>query len=176
VAYTDPITISPGDTGHAADWNTYIRDNLRASEHVIAFKSSDTSTSSDIILNDDPHLTFAIAANAVWRVTVHMMVVSAATPGWSFDINGPAGMVVSYSGVYNTFSSNVLTMFQTTGLAQNTQLYTADTAIKTFVIPSITVNGGTAGTWALRWSQANSSATTTTLKAYSCLIGARISP
>jgi hypothetical protein len=28
VAYTDPITISPGDTGHAADWNTYVRDNF----------------------------------------------------------------------------------------------------------------------------------------------------
>jgi hypothetical protein len=30
VAYTDPITIAPGDTGHAADWNTYLRDNVRA--------------------------------------------------------------------------------------------------------------------------------------------------
>jgi len=30
MAYTDPITIAPGDTGHAADWNTYLRDNMRA--------------------------------------------------------------------------------------------------------------------------------------------------
>jgi hypothetical protein len=30
MAYIDPITVSPGDIGNAAEWNTYIRDNFKA--------------------------------------------------------------------------------------------------------------------------------------------------
>jgi hypothetical protein len=177
MAYTDPITVSPGDTGHAADWNTYIRDNFRSSMHLLAYKSADESVPSSTVLQDDNHLFFAMAANDVWYVNVGIFWIDSTGTG-AADLK--TGFTIPGGG------TNVLGLYTVAGDAAGTLVYfdyrdSGQARIigapvgQTFLtIAGVVRNGGTAGNFQFQWAQGTSNATAVTVKKDSLITGFKL--
>jgi hypothetical protein len=135
-----------------------------------AEKTSDTSRNTTIVLADDPELSVAVEANAKYMMT--SMILYSATSQAAGDLNlgfaVPAGAAMmghaSGSPVAGTtaaddlvtaFSEATTLSFGVIGIAApwTALLLTARVSI-----------GGTAGTVKIRWCQASSNATNTTLR------------
>jgi hypothetical protein len=173
MAYTDPITVSIGDVGHAADWNTYIRDNFRSSMHLLAYKSADESTNTDTTLSNDSALFFAMGANDIWYVNVGLMFNDASSSVADIKIafTFPSGSLALYtiypdnSGALNFFEWRV----SGTGAALNA------TNVDRFVtIAGIATNGATPGNLQLQWAQNASSGSSLTVKKGSNITGFKL--
>lgn len=175
MAYTDPITVNVGDTAHAADWNTYIRDNFRSTVHRLAYKASDQSVTSSVVVVDDNALLFAIAASEVWTCRFTIIVVDgSAAANFRWTLTWPPGGTGSFSAI----SVNPADTF-----ARRRHLVTSGTEIITasstataevFEIYGVLVNSTTAGNLLLRWAQGTSNATAVTVKTGSNIVGMKL--
>lgn len=67
-------------------------DNYR---HLGAYKAADTTIISDGTLDNDPHLSLAVAANAVYLLRLNGVYQSGATPGFQVAFSLPAGAALS---------------------------------------------------------------------------------
>jgi hypothetical protein len=177
MAYTDPITVSIGDVGHAADWNTYIRDNFRALLRYGKVKASDTSRASNTTTSADPDLTFPIAAseifvvkfflrvsfNSTGRMKLHVHAPSGATGSWGFWFVGTANTVFPSDGSVGTLGTD-----QSTGAAVGTGTYSP------MEVQAHVINSTTAGNVEFWWAQATSDVGATIVRAGSFEIADRI--
>ncbi|MET8691735.1 hypothetical protein ABZV65_04215 [Streptomyces bauhiniae] len=124
-------------------------------------KTADTSATSTTTVTSDPHLSLAVAANAVYDVELVAV--------WS---NGGGGMRISWAGPSG--ASMVWTDNDSVGApligTQVTFNATTGTTIK-----GTLVTGSTAGTLAVQWAQNSSNAAATVLKAGCGLKVTRIS-
>ena len=172
MAYTDPITVNVGDTGHAADWNTYIRDNFRASVHPLAYKSADEPVTSTTLQNDD-HLFFAMGANDIWYVNFGLLVndASSSTADIKLAFTFPSGSIALYT-VYPD-NAGALNWFE--WRVSGTSAAINATNVDRFVsITGVATNGATPGNLQLQWAQNVSNASAVTMKKGSHILGFKL--
>jgi len=178
MGYTDPITLAPGDTGHAADWNTYIRDNFRSSMHLLAYKSADESVTSNVTVQDDNHLLFAVAANEIWMARFMLVVVDGSgAANFRWTLTWPAGATGSFTSL-SVNPGDLTTQTRRRHVVASggeiiAQSSTTNTA-EVLEIYGTIVNSTTAGNLLLRWAQGTSNATAVTVKQGSTITGFKL--
>jgi hypothetical protein len=174
MAWTTPKTWSVGETLTAANLNTHIRDNGVETWHRIARKTADESVTSSTALQTDDHLTFSVAANEVWALEWMLLGTSNGAGDWQFAYSFPSGnaytfgMLPDTSGVVDEI---VLQHTATDNTPFSTQGYGANRLIR---FATYFVNGGTGGTFALRWAQQVSNGAANTLLTNSILLGMKV--
>ena len=173
MAWTDPKTWAFQEGVESAELNLHLRDNLNAiGAHVRLRKTADESVTSSVTLQDDDHLTFAIAANEVWIVEL-MLHCNSGAGGFTLRITAPSGS----SGISQLF--NDTTAGSVTGAHSNinANLISAGATYtdEPFWIRATVVNGATPGNCLLQWAQGSSNGTASTIKANSHLLAHRIS-
>lgn len=131
-------------------------------------KSAVESVASSITLQDDNHLFFAIAANEVWAVRLALIVTGAPTGQLRLNFSAPAGCVWNASGQGVLGGQDVNTIRDS---VSNTFDIAWDTPAtpSLYVVELVVANGGTAGTFRLRWAQVASNVTPTNVLANSYL-------
>jgi hypothetical protein len=174
MGYTDPITVNIGDVGHAADWNTYIRDNFRSSMHLLAYKSADESVTSSSVLQNDDNLLFAMGANDIWYVNVGILFFD--------NSSGVANIKVAFTipsgslALYNTFpAAGSLTVIWHEWRVSGTSENFSGTNTDRFVNITGTVkNGATPGNFQMQWAQNTSNGSAVTVKIGSNITGFKL--
>lgn len=146
---------------------------------VHARKTGDTTVTSDIVPDPDPHLIIAVVANAVYELNGILFITSASTtPDIMLQMDGPA----SSSGTWQTIApptsattddSTVRTISNAMGASRTYGLQTASQVFG-FPITGMLETAGTAGNFAVSWAQATSNATGTTMKIYSWISLTRV--
>lgn len=152
------------DVPTAAQFNTWLV-NVNYAE-----KTSDTSRNTTVVLADDPELSVAVEANAKYMMTC--LLIYSATSQAAGDLN--VGFAVPASAtllghatgapVAGTSSADDLT----TSFGEGTTLSFGVIGIATpwtaALLVARVVISGTAGTVKIRWCQATSNATNTTMR------------
>lgn len=133
---------------------------------VVQKTAGETVTSSNTLQNDD-HLTFAVAANETWKGIITFSLNANGSGGFKFDIAAPSGA----SGSCAMFGNNAYTISWVAigtggGATQST------TNIMYNITFTIT-NGANAGNVTLRWAQNASFGTGTTINSGATLIATR---
>ncbi len=173
MAWTAPKTWSSGETLTAANFNAQIRDNeLAMGPHFIARKTSDQSVTSSTALVDDNTLQLTVGANDVWQF--QMAIRWEGNPAgdiqitYSFPASGRVdASVPGLQGTADTFQIN---HWSITSSDASPLTFGAFTGVKHFTpINGLYIGGGTAGTLKLRWAQAASFGTATSVLTHSTL-------
>ncbi len=145
---------------------------------TIVRKTADEIVNNSIVLQNDDHLFFAMAANEVWHVHLALINISATiNPQMKLGIVLPTG--ASYYGRRNyspytaggAEAAHVVTYFET---STDNRLFATNTARCRFTADLIVINGANAGNFQLQWAQGVATAEDTTLKANSCLIAHKL--
>lgn len=133
-------------------------------------KTANTDKTSDTTLAADPHLFVPIAANSIYLLFGWFVYSGAAAPagGIQFDWTGPAGFSMRWSsngvnghGGVGALTDNDVVVINAADIRNHgTNLGTKMSMHPMGVVRTV----GTAGTLALRWAQATSNATATTLE------------
>jgi hypothetical protein len=184
MAFTVPIDSAvTGEIAPAALWNTFVRDNLMSTMHVLARKSADQTVNNSTTLVDDTHLLFSVAANEVWLIHAYLLIDSASTvadikfhwtvPASATMVWGPTGgaepSFTQWDAVLTSTSADVL------GTESGTQNFgTNSVPTQGLLFAGVAAIAGTAGTVRLQWAQVTATVANTTLKTNSTLIGARL--
>jgi hypothetical protein len=174
MAWTTPKTWSAGETLTAANFNTHIRDNLNAIFPIIRLrKTADETVTSSAVLQDDDHLTFAIAANEIWILELMLLVNAGSAGGFKGQITAPAGA----SGISQTFNDTTGGSVTGSSTSVNATFFAATLTItdEPFWVRATVVNGATPGNCLLQWAQNASSGTGTIVKQNSHMLAHRIS-
>ena len=156
----------------------YARNGISAIP-TVRRKTVDESVTSSTTLQNDDHLTFAVAANEEWVVDYNLSVGdSIDTTGLLLAIVVPAGAVfrATFSGVGDVLGDTDSGRSEVSGAApanlflaaQFTSL-TMQVHVKVYVL-----NGGTAGSITLQFAQETSIATAVTIRRGSYLVAHRI--
>ncbi len=135
---------------------------------VIVRKSADETVNNSIALHNDDALTFAIAANEVWRVDLLLLfdssVVADIKLGWAY----PAGCGIKWAASYPlpvvVFTEASTPMLPGAGVG----------SICMMIISAIVINGGTAGSITLMWAQNTAEATNTIVRANSAMLAFKL--
>ena len=175
MAWTEPPrTWTDGELITAAIANPHIRDQLKATWHLLARKTADQSVTSSTVLVDDTHLQLTVLANEVWSLEFRLLMNAAAAGDFRWTYSFPSGNV--YEHLAGTNGAGTFLDIPNTHAASddNTQNLNGLAAINLWVISTMYVVGGTGGTLKLRWCQQTSSATPTTLVTNSHLMGFKL--
>lgn len=154
---------------------------LTSAQPMVVRKTADTQRSSTTTTTDDPHLTFAVAANAVYvwdgllkydGSTVGDVSIGFSAPTGSLGEwggYGPGRNMISANGAPGALSSDTVSTngymirVESNDVVQP-RTFGAILGTPIIIMPSgILRTGSTAGTFALAWSQAATDATNTTL-------------
>jgi hypothetical protein len=179
--WTSPKTWSSGETLTAANFNTYIRDNLNYVNTQHKYKAGDTSSTSTTLAND-PDLVFAVAASEVWLVQAFLLIDSNATAGYKCTWTVPAGASMKWAAPMDRSGAGIKWAGDT---GASSEALLDATATQTYASPSagsiwgVPINGivtvsTTAGNVQFQFAQGVASGTTIT-KAGSLLIAHRVS-
>lgn len=145
--------------------------------HTLVRKTADESVTSSTTLQNDDHLTFAIAANEVWafQFFIRYSAVSG-VPDFKATIAAPAGATGAWHvhGGYYSTADSVLVDVADFGFGSTLGLG-ATTSVKWVVLAGIAVNSTTAGSVTLQWAQSTSSADALTVKTNSFLVAHKVS-
>lgn len=141
-------------------------------------KTADESVTSSTVLQDDDHLSFAIAANEEWLINIALRIgTSLAVHGIKLAITAPAGATIDAEatlvGVVGADGGSQST--QTSGAALD--FGTARFASSSFANGRMAVwvlNGATPGNVTLQFAQSTSNGTAVNLRKGSALIAHRI--
>lgn len=144
----------------------------------VVVKTADESVSSSIAPQDDNELFLTVAANASYRLNMHLLVNSAGTTGdLIFRFNAPAGSRLSASSAGIDQGATTVVGSMNAGAIQDVTTFptsppfgygTVASTIGIITVGTLIV-GATAGTFRLQWAQFTSSATATIIKAGSSL-------
>jgi hypothetical protein len=141
-------------------------------------KTADESVTSSAVLQDDDHLTFAIAANEEWIFTLVGGVSQAGTAaGFKAALTFPAGSTLGFRGVLLDEASTYVLSVTSNQVASGNNAVAATSSISTvqqFSISGWVLNGATPGNVTLQWAQGTSSGFTTTVKKGAFLQATRI--
>jgi hypothetical protein len=179
MVWTTPRDWTAGELVTEAIMDTHVRDNLLATgPHLIARKTANESVTSSTALQDDDHLFFTIAANEVWLLEYRILGVTPAAADYSLAFSVPTGCT-TYRGASTWTQGGTLINYSqtdTTGGADRLPVsYDGIDADGDYIIiPVAAVNGGTGGTFMLRWAQQTSNATPTTFRTNSTLWGVKL--
>lgn len=141
--------------------------------HLGVYKTGDTSRTSTTTLTADPHLSIAVAANAVYTLVIRLAINAGATPDFKWDLTAPGGATISdYS--YLAWGAVSLHDYGTLPLLSSVGVAVGDGNVRPLTLWGTLVTVGTAANLDLRWAQNTSSGTATILKAGSSLSLVRI--
>jgi hypothetical protein len=161
---------STGDVPTATDFNEWLVNTRWAR------KSANTDRASTTTFADDPDLTLAVLANAVYEVRCSLLVHSAnqAAGDFKMKFTAPAGSTLLATAYGYDAAATTNNGVVAAGLTLNT---TGSFGVVQVVEPwnPVQVNGvlvtsGTAGFFTLQWAQTASSVTLTRLQAQSFLM------
>jgi hypothetical protein len=187
MAFTVPIDSAvTGEVAPASLWNTFVRDNMMSTMHLLARKSADQTVNNSSTLVNDTHLKYAAEANEVWLIHALLIIDGgSATPDIKFKWTLPASGTMRWAwDSSDAATNNTWGMRDTTtspsalndeGVGANSGT-AAGGIIYGLAITGIAVIAGTAGDIQLQWAQVTPTAVNTTVKQNSCLMGARLSP
>ena len=125
------------------------------------WKATTETIQSDSTLSDDSALSFSVAANKNYSITVYAICVSGATPDFKYALTGPASPTIC-RGIYQSSANAVIAPTRFTGYLASS-FNTDDTGGQPgFVQIDISFeNGSNAGTFAFQWAQNTSTASDT---------------
>lgn len=185
----DPVVVpSPGaaDVAWAQDLTTKfntLQDQLEFAVPVFAYKTVAESVNNSAVVQDDDHLFVSVAANARYRIIMHLVVTSTSTtPDLIFRFNGPAGATFTGSAAgLSTAATAVTGELNAGALANITSFPTSNFGYASLsgthgiiFVGSLLV-GSTAGTLQLMWAQNTATAVNVTVAIGSSLELRRIS-
>lgn len=133
---------------------------------VMAYKSADETVNNSAAMQDDDHLSFAIAANEVWAFDIYLQVDNTAsvTPRFKFQMTVPASATGSLrASGDNTGAVDGSTTGANSATATGVIAFTA-TITAGIVITGVIINSSTAGTVHLQWAQNTAAAFNTIVK------------
>jgi hypothetical protein len=161
---------SVGDVLTASDMNVW-------TVPVAAVKPSTTGRASTTTMTNDPDITLAVAANAIYEVVGLFLIDGASMavstdPGgfkWTFTV--PAGVTGSYFYGHNNLSAGFAGAFpaQWTDTASGNTTGSSTANTQNVAIIGVLNTAGTAGSLTLQWAQNTSSGTNTHVQANSYL-------
>lgn len=156
--------------------------NLAAGQFMVVYKSSNTDRASTTTLANDPDLTFTLAANAVYTVEFYLHYAGALTPGeirtaWTVPSGTSGNRGVHGPGSSATSDDNISTRSGVHGYATTVEygVRSSGATNQQLAIEESLVTTSAAGTCAIQWAQALSSATATRMAAGSWARCLRIS-
>lgn len=168
-------TATAGFPGSAAWWKAQVYDPINwlyGMQPLVAYKTADTSVTSNTTVAADPHLSVTAVANTNYRLEGFLLLTSAAAAAGSLkmDINGPSGISGYWSAVgpggSSTADPDSVRTIATT-IPGTTRSYGVSTAGGVYGLPvtGFVSLAATAGSVFIEWAQLTSSATAVTLKA-----------
>jgi len=172
MAWTEPPrTWSDGELVTASIMNAHVRDQLKTTPHLLAYKSANESLTSNTTLQNDDHLVFAMGANDVWHVQVGLHVSGGNDSNIKIAFTLPSGSMMLGTFSFNT--SNAAAMFEWTasGTPQSPRSHIAGSYIW---IPGTVQNGATPGNFQLQWAQDASQATALNVNKGSTIMGLKL--
>lgn len=135
-------------------------------------KSADESVVSSITLQNDDHLTFAIGASETWIVEFVLFTNAPAAPDIKVALTAPAGATcVVGAGDW----ANISAGSGNAGCGTAIAVTSGSPIEKMVVVAGTVVNSTTAGNITLQWAQNTSSATATTVRTGSYVVGYKVS-
>ena len=174
MAYTVLPTQSAGQTASAAGWANLVKANFEAmGPHLIARKTSNENVTTTTLQSDD-HLLFAVAANEVWQIELHLLVTLGAGGmklSWSFPASG-----TMRGSLYGTDAAGTDHEHQNVNLTVSdgsTVTTTVNSSGRHYLFKGVYANAGTSGTVTLR-NALNTASGTSTIETNSTLWGAKL--
>jgi len=160
-------------TGNRLTWNGTTNQFGCSTDkpYLTVRKSIDETLSANITPQDDDELKFSIGANETWTAQFVIQQNSGTVPDFKFGVTAPVGATCDVS-INDTISSTNSVSNLGCGVSQAVTGNAADEV--TFVYATI-VNGSTAGTVTLQWSQNTSDPGNTTVQAGSTVVATNIS-
>ncbi len=143
--------------------------------HLIARKTADETVTSSTTLQDDDHLTMAVAANEAWSLNWRLLYNANATGDLKIAWTQPASGLVNVSFYWqnNTGSPAIITDSSSASPTTSLLIYGGGAPL-VLDIPMIFVNGANAGNLTLQWAQSTSDVGGTIMKANSTLTGIKL--
>ncbi|MFF1684600.1 hypothetical protein [Streptomyces sp. NPDC058254] len=139
----------------------------------IVRKTADETVTNSITVQDDDQLTVAVAANSVYTVESFLIYDGDTTGDFRLTFTGPSGAAMDWTPNGASASQSAGTgsiKLERQPLGVESTLGASGAGAKAVAMPrGLLSTGGTAGTLTLRWAQATSSATATTVFANSWL-------
>ena len=132
-------------------------------------KAADETINDSAVLQDDDDLFFPIGANEIWAFTLILVYVTSAAADLKYGFTAPTGA----TGAWEATQTNPLahTDFST---PDTEFVLGTDATVRMAMASGAVVNGSTAGTFQLQWTQNAQTASDTTVKAGSHLIATRV--
>jgi hypothetical protein len=160
-----------------------LESNLEFAVPTFAYKPSGESATNSTTFQDDDHLFVSVAANARYRMIMHLIVTcTSTTPDLQFRFNAPSGSTFTgsaaglangatvVSGELNAGAIAVANSFPTGGFG-----YASLNGTHGVISVGTLLVGANPGTFQLQWSQQNANAAPLTIGAGSSLEMRRIS-
>ncbi|MDG4535336.1 hypothetical protein [Streptomyces sp. AV19] len=142
---------------------------LASAQPMVVRKTADTSRASTATPTADPHLTFSVEANAVYVWHGFIKYFADPTPDLQVNFTAPTGslgewhQIAAGSGTTTGTTAGYSVRMDSNDVTSGRNFYgTSDTDMGAVIHGTLRV-GSTAGTFALQWAQASSSATATIL-------------
>jgi len=182
MGWTTPPTYAPGFANRmtSAIANAQLRDNMNYLYRSYARKTGNTSVTSSTAFIDDPHLLLPLLANEVFAFEGFLLYTGLTAGDLKLAFTVPASATGGWGvlGADDVTTTNVeVSAFTAFGDANFVQVGALGSGTFAGVfIQGTVVNSTTPGNLQLRWAQAASSGTSTTINANSYLIGYRLAP
>jgi hypothetical protein len=174
MAWTAPRTWTDGELVTAAIMNPHIRDNETLLYGARVRKSADETINNSAALQDDNHLTFAVAASEVWAFNFFIIYNSGTTPDIKIAIGEPSGATTKWTWI----KASGGTLFQAATILAGgdaaAQMVPGAAADDVILIDGICTNSTNAGSVTLRWAQNTATVADTIVRTHSYVIGTRI--
>jgi hypothetical protein len=157
--------------------DTHIRDQLKATWHLISRKTADESLTSNTTFQDDNDLLVTVAANEIWRCHWDFVVDAAAAGDMKIQWTFPSGTLHHSSLQYLNASDASVSAFSLSTASPSGSTTLAGISAgspRLWQFETLFLNGGSAGTLTLQWAQNTSSGTATIMKAHSAVYGMKL--
>jgi hypothetical protein len=178
MAWTNPKTWQTGfaNRATAADFNTHLRDNLLFLYRPPIRKTADQNVASSTTLISDTHLLMAMAVSEVYQFEFIIFFQAATAGDIKLALNVPAGATGSWGAIGpDTTTPTIYKSSQNAAFGDATTVtFGGNAAPEVCFVSGVVIQSSTAGNLQLRWAQAASSATNTTIFTNSVLKAVRL--
>ncbi len=153
---------------------------------LVAVKTGDETVNNSDVLQNDDHLSFAVAASGIYLVDLYLLTSSvSATPDFKWDWTVPAGATYywgntadpsdSSDGTLGGWGQRNISSGSAAALSSGTLTHGSGSNVPKGVhLIAIVIVGGTAGTAQFRWSQNSATSEDTKLLIGSCIIAVKV--
>jgi len=155
--------------------NTHVRDQLKSTWHILAFKSADETVNNNTTLQNDDHLFFTVGTTDVWALNACLVCTD--STGTAADIKvaftlPASGVMRLMSVTLNAAATVTAQRWDTSGVA--TDLATSNTVTNVHFLSGTYIGGGTGGTFQMQWAQNTLTVTDTKILKGSYISGVKL--